>query len=371
MIPGRGPMPGVPDQIRGVPPSGASPKGPLMVVLGMLLVVAGATVFGLYSQGYLGDKAGDRIRGIPDDLEIGGGAGTPESIVPEVEAAVPAPALPKTEAPELGRDAEVGAAPIVPEPPATAAPETAAEMPDEGEIPAALPDWTQPKLDIQGIPATTAYPAPEAALRLFLAAPDWKTRLRYSQSPARVGPKMRAYYANPENRADGQIGVLSIELKVPGTTDRETNSAFIFEVRTVDGPGAFPVSVVAGHGGEFRVDWEPFVQCQDALLERFAASPKSGAGEFYVLLKRQKWDAEALPSEDPLHSFIALPPHLGERNIRVHVPASSDLGRSLEDAMGWESGYFRVIELTWDKTSTGHDYLRINRIVSENWSLRD
>ncbi len=282
---------------------------------------------------------------------------------------IPAPAAdPTPPAGDPTPEVETTPAPVPPaeeKPPAEKNPqsETPSTPPVEPTPPAPEPIKEEPPAPV---PAEPAPPTPEesaeAALRSFLAAPDWRARSAYVLDPERVRPKMEAL------AADGNDGpTADANLKVAASPPAEPGAPrlFSFILARAGSADGFPVAVAETADG-WKVDWETFVEFRDDHFQRFAAGEGSEIGAFHLLVRNTHYFGPNFPGIDKLTAFRVDPP-MPDRTRYAFVATGSDLHKQLADATEWGAPCSPVLELFRKIREDGNSHLEITGIVAPNW----
>jgi hypothetical protein len=205
--------------------------------------------------------------------------------------------------------------------------------------------------------------APEAALKAFLSAPDWRSRAKHVLHAERLLKKMEAYHADVP---DGPTTVLSLSV-IDTSQDDAGKKAHLFTclVGTEAYPKGFPVVTVQTPEG-WKVDWESFVEFRDDHFRRFAAGEGSDAGAFHLFVRNTHYFGAPFPGGDKLTAFRVDPP-MPERDQYAFVPTGSDLHKTLADATEWGHPLPLVLELSRKKHADGKTHLEITSILAPNW----
>lgn len=256
-------------------------------------------------------------------------------------------------------------APLPPAPAPAAPPEPAAPDPEPVPDPEPLPDPPAPE-EPQPPPAS-GLPSPEAALRAFLEAPDWKTRGARVLSPDEILPAMEKYAAQA---GDGPIATTSV------TLIGEDGPNQIFKVSTPAIPEGFPVAVSATDEGPM-IDWESFIGFHDDHFRKFLEGPVGRSGIFDLLVKpepEQAGDDTAffvsyrLSVPMPDRETVAW---IGKETVpRARLQAIFDGSGGFDKATVErlaETGIPLVLALEKKKTNDGRDFIEIKDVVAIGW----
>lgn len=256
---------------------------------------------------------------------------------------------------------------IAPVPPA------AAESPPRGGVPASPEPPT--KIVMAKPPAAMAKPEPvsqperirttdaaEAALKAFLAAPDWTTRGAYVLSPERVRPAMEAY---SRKAPDGPTAYLSLTPQDSLIDKASGNTQVIFLVATEKCPNGFPV-VVSDTKSGWLVDWESFVEFRDDLFGAFAEGPANQSGRFHLLVSDPP-EARAKESENEHFASFLLGTPASDTARLAYVRKTAEIHQTLAAATGNGALFAPVLEVAKKETPDGKGYLEIVSIIAPRW----
>jgi hypothetical protein len=234
------------------------------------------------------------------------------------------------------------------------------------------PIKTTPPVDQSATPppveetALKAIPAPEAALKAFLAAPDWKSRALHVLHPAETTAKMETYHATTP---DGPTAFTSLRADA-SHGDGEKNARLLsYLIVTESHPDGLPVALVETPEG-WKVDWETFVEFRDDHFGRFAAGQGGEAGAFHVLVRNTHYFGEPFPGSDQLTAFRLDPP-LPDRNHYAFVPTGSELHKTLAGVTEWGRPFAPVLQLVRKQHGDRKFHLEIESILAPNWRPRE
>jgi hypothetical protein len=201
--------------------------------------------------------------------------------------------------------------------------------------------------------------APEAALKAFLSAPDWRARLKHSLYASTIGPKMEAYYSEV---ADGPIKTIAITAQ-PKRDDKESGINLApFDVATESHPSPIAVALLETKEG-WKVDWEAFVELEDNHFTKFAAGEGSDTGTFHLWVRTTEF--AKFPGGENMTAYrLDLP---WSESYFGFVETGSAPHRSLAAATRPGKPSMPVLQLTRRRTADGKTYLEINEIVAPNW----
>lgn len=205
-------------------------------------------------------------------------------------------------------------------------------------------------------------PAPEAALKAFLAAPDWKARALHVLHPEETSPKMEAYHSTTP---DGPTAYTSLRADASHGDGENKARLLTYLILTEAQPDGFPVALVETPDG-WKVDWETFVEFRDDHFGRFAAGQGGETGAFHVLVRNTHYFGEPFPGSDQLTAFRLDPP-LPDRNHYAFVPTGSDLHKTLAGAIEWGRPCYTVLQLVRKQHGDRKFHLEIESILAPNW----
>jgi hypothetical protein len=257
---------------------------------------------------------------------------------PEPEPAQPGPAAP----------------PVVP-PPVSTPPVEPTLPKDQSSTPAPV---AEPPLKI--------IPAPEAALKAFLAASDWKSRALHVLHPAETTAKMESYHATAP---DGPTAYTSLRADAAVGDGENKTRLLSYLVVTEALPDGFPVALVETADG-WKVDWETFVEFRDDHFGRFAAGQGGEAGAFHVLVRNTHYFGEPFPGSEQLTAFRLDPP-LPDRNHYAFVPTGSELHKTLAGVTEWGRPFTPVLQLVRKQHGDRKFHLEIESILAPHWRPRE
>lgn len=256
-------------------------------------------------------------------------------------------------------------APLSPAPAPAAPPKPAAPDPEPVPEPEPLPDPPAPEDPPK--PTASGLPSPEATLRSFLEAPDWKTRGARVLSPDEILPAMEKYAAQA---GDGPIATTSV------TLIGEDGSNHIFKVSTPAIPEGFPVAVSATEEGPM-IDWESFIGFHDDHFRKFLEGPTGRSGIFDLLVKpepEQAGDNAAyfvsyrLSVPMPGRETVAWIPKetVALARLRAIFDGSGGFDKATVERLA-ETGIPLVLALEKKLTNDGRDFIEIKDVVAIGW----
>jgi hypothetical protein len=261
--------------------------------------------------------------------------------------------------------------------PAFAPDATSASLPAE----TLLPTPVSPETDTQAPPApsneeaqtsgesfegdATASPEDVAAARTilenFINAQTIEERLSYSQPAPKIEEQMRDYYSKHPTPAR----IAQINYTLANVLEGSTKRFFIFEVTTDQQQQGFPVAVEETEGG-MKVDWRSFVEFHDNMLGRFISVYRPGTESFRVILERAHYFKTDVPDLGSKLAFRIKPPIPGFEGF-AFCSKDNTIGEELDRKFAWDVKYLPIVELEWVKDEKGAKYIKILRVVQDNW----
>lgn len=203
---------------------------------------------------------------------------------------------------------------------------------------------------------------PRSALKEFLAAPNWKERLKYTQHAEKMQSQMQEYYTS---HADGPVKADSIDYLTSHLTPDGKNRFHLFQVFTGEGSG-FPVSVEMMDGG-FKIDWRSFVEFKDLLLPKYFEKYSAEPATFHVVMRRSHYFGTDVPDQEKKICFVVEPPIAGYSNNVWVDKSNGDMLSKLGERVDWSNLSYPVVTLRWVKEKNGTAYVTIMGVVSDNW----
>jgi hypothetical protein len=251
---------------------------------------------------------------------------------------------------------------IPPMPPADPAPKPAEptpplpEPPKSTENPSPPPQPTQEKLSA------------DAALKAFLDAPDWKTRVELVIFPDDMRASMEA---RATELGDGPIATTSVALVdiAKGT--------HIYKVCTSAIPEGFPVAVVETEDGA-KVNWESFVNFHDDLFRKFIEGPPGKTGVFHVLVKPEPLAAGEAESHFVRYRLSVPMPKREQlawmrkdsvalARLRGIFEGSGKMEKPVVDKLAATDGIPLVLSLAKREANDGQKFIEITDLVGLGW----
>ena len=204
--------------------------------------------------------------------------------------------------------------------------------------------------------------APEATLKAFLSAPDWRERVKHVLHPERTGPKMEDY---AKTFSDGPIPSSSIRVDATLNDPASGMKLYTYRVATKEAPEGIPVAVIETPGG-WKVDWETFVEFHDDHFRLFASGKGSESGTFHVIVRNTHYFESPFPGIEKLTAFRLDPP-IADRNQYAFVKTGSELHKALAESLDWGHPCNPFLEVTRHDLGNGRSYMEIIGIRSPNW----
>ncbi len=364
-----------------------SPKGgklsPVVIGLGAVAVLSAATAF-------LVPGIRNKIFGDSDPLPV-----SVDTVVPVPSSSTPATAGQASATPspaasgvsEQTADSTVeSTATAVSGSPVGLAPDPEAASkpaPDFGlgdDLPAPAPEALRatPAITETGTPAAAAEPDAESfqgdstaspedvtsartILEKFINAQTIEERLSYSQPAPKIEEQMRDYYSKHPTPAR----LAQINYTLANVLEGSTKRFFIFEVTTDQQQQGFPVAVEETDDG-LKVDWRSFVEFHDNMLGRFISVYRPGAESFRVILERAHYFKTDVPDLGGKLAFRIKPPIPGFEGF-AFCSKDNTIGEELDRKFAWDVKYLPIVELEWMKDEKGAKYIKINRVIQDNW----
>jgi hypothetical protein len=211
------------------------------------------------------------------------------------------------------------------------------------------------------IPPVQATAAAEAALRAFLAAPDWAARSVYVLQPEIVKSAMESY---SRVVADGPTAYQSITIEQSQIDAKSGGTLFIFQVIIAALPSGIPVAVMETPSG-WLVDWQTFIEFRDDLFKQFVDGPAEVTKRFHLIVTQAP--ATAAPQANEYFETFVIEPPLPGRGQRAFVKKQSPVAATCTSATANGGIFTPLVELTKRKTAAGQSYLEISKIIATDW----
>ncbi len=208
--------------------------------------------------------------------------------------------------------------------------------------------------------------AAETALRSFLNAPDWQTRLAHSLFPETTGPAMEARAAR---RPDGPVPFNSISVSHTQTDVESRDTLLIFQVATPSIPGGIPVAVMESADG-WRVDWRAFIEFHDDEFQRFTESPATEARNFHLVVRAHEPEGENAQTNEHYETYLIGSPVPKQETI-AYVRRGSAASSTLRDAIDNRGIFTPVLEVAKRTTPDEQTYLEILHVTAPTWRPAD
>lgn len=340
-------------------------------ITGVALVALGA-VYGLPA---IMGKSDDK----PEDLKGGDGSALLNPSTAQPVKQVPSDSIEDSNVPD----------PVIPEPrivntpeERSSAPASLPDAPDMGSDPSPAVGSTDTKLPESMTSYTPAADSilvkPRQTLEAFLAAPNWRERIKFVTGGQAMASEMRSYYAQ---YPDGPLDPVSINWTL---NDKDPDGTEIFVFTTsfdVEGEDGiiyldFP-TVVEATKGKYTVNWRSFVEFKDRHLNEFITKRAFNKPQnFHVIALRSHFfgsDPE-LKSKVESGEFVCVkvnspnPDDQTQAFLSTRNKSAKDMAASL----AWEKaagGHFDtpLLELCWKKTSSGTPYVEITKVLGDKW----
>lgn len=241
-------------------------------------------------------------------------------------------------------------------------PEVKATLPVDGipkakkAEPASLETSNDPNL-----PKQSEIDAARVVLVEFMNAKTIEERLPLVQAPGKVEKEMREYYArHPYPMQPDQA-----EFKLANKLQDSDRRFFVFEVTTSQQSLPFPVAIEETAEG-LKVDWRSFVEFHDNMLGRFMKVYQTQPERFRVMMERAHYFKEDVPDKGSKLCLRIKPPIPGFEGY-AFVQKDSVIGQELDRKFEWDVLYLPILELQWEKTEDGKQFVKILRVVQDNW----
>lgn len=241
-----------------------------------------------------------------------------------------------------GKPAAPEAAAVVPAAAAVESPHEPAKIVETGIIPAAR--------------------SALAALKNFLAAPTWQERLRWVQKPETVKAAMEKHY---RRHFEGPVNVARIDF-IERYPARSGNPPYcMFELNGGDLKSTILVLVEEKSRGDFRVDWEAFVEFKDRLLREFLGKAGSPPGKFRVMIRRNHSFDKSVPDLDRKDSFELSQPGL-DTIANAYAIKGATVSRALSQQLGWGESIAVTVQLAW-RSEGSRSWVEVTAVPTFGW----
>jgi hypothetical protein len=214
-------------------------------------------------------------------------------------------------------------------------------------------------------PSAEEVDAARKLLTDFMATKTVEERLKFVQSPTTIGGQMTRYYAkHPYPMEPDQI-----DFKFANPLQGSTHRFFIFEVTTVQQKTPFPVAIEETDDG-LKLDWRSFVEFHDNMLGRFMSVPQAESESFRVMMERAHYFKDDIKDKGSKICIRVKPPIPGFEGF-AFAEKDSEIGKQLDTKFEWDVLYLPILELKWVQKEDGSKYVRVERIVQDNWRAAD
>ena len=249
------------------------------------------------------------------------------------------------------------------------------------DAPPSTPSSTKVSMAEASPAAAGAAPAPvEAAItpssdprdrarnvvRKFLEAQSWKDRVGLVDASGDPGAALSAYY---QSHPDLPISNYRLDFFHNEPRPGDTGSAYIFFLTFPDETDGFPVMVMENQG-EFRLDWDLYLEFREKAFQRFVEDAPEKAASFRLVLQRVTYwepDRDQIPNVDQLLCYKIDPPYPGFTRY-AFVDRETEVGKQLGKELSWESDPLAAeVQLKWSEFPGGKRYLTIDRLVARSW----
>jgi len=203
--------------------------------------------------------------------------------------------------------------------------------------------------------------AARTILESFIRATTIEERLSYSQPAPGIEEQMRAYYT----KHPSPITPVQINYTLANILEGSTKRFFVFEVTTDRQQQGFPVAVEETDQG-LKVDWRSFVEFHDNMLGRFLSVYRQGPESFRVILERAHYFKTDVPNLGGKLAFRIKPPAPGFEGF-AFCPKDTSIGEELDRKFAWDVKYLPIVELEWVKDEKGAKYIKVVRVIQDNW----
>ena len=348
----------------------------LAAVYGLPMITGGSKDDAL--QGRVGDGSavlnpGAALNMAPNAVNTGTGNGNGNGNPVNIEPNRPA-------TPNIGTPAEgLPSTPVIPD----AGTASASSLPDtpsgSGTAAVGSTDTTLPASWTTYTPAEDSILVkPRQALDAFLAAPNWKQRIKYVTGGQALTGEMKTYYTQ---YTDGSLEPVSINWTL---NDKDPSGAEIYVFTTsfdVEGNDGlihldFP-TVVEGRNGNYTVNWHSFVEFKDRHLHQFVNKRTFDKPQtFHVIAVRSHYfdgdpELEAKLASGEFVCVRADSPNPDDGTI-AFLDTKEKSCAAMAANLVWEKaagGQFDtpLVELCWKKTAAGAPYVAITKVLGDKW----
>ncbi|MEZ5327479.1 MAG: hypothetical protein R3F19_20710 [Verrucomicrobiales bacterium] len=219
---------------------------------------------------------------------------------------------------------------------------------------------------------------PRKALDDFLAAPNWKERVKYVTGGQALASEMKTYYTQ---YPDGPLQPVSINWTLEDK-DPDGTEIFVFttsfDVEENDGLIYldFP-TVVEGRKGKYTVNWHSFVEFKDRHLNQFVTKRTFNKPQnFHVIAVRSHYfdgdpELDAKLASGEYVCIRADSPNPDDGTL-AFLDTNNKSCADMAAGLLWEKaagGQFDtpLVELCWKKTSKGVAYVAVTKVLGDKW----
>ncbi|MDA0814385.1 MAG: hypothetical protein O3C21_18585 [Verrucomicrobia bacterium] len=282
--------------------------------------------------------------------------------------------------PNVGTPAEVlPAPPVIPDAGTVAASPVPDSPSDSGTAAVGSTDTALPASMTTYTPAEDSILVkPRQALDAFLAARNWKERVKHVTGGQALADEMKTYYTQ---YPDGPLEAVSINWTL---NDKDPSGTEIYVFTTsfdVEGNDGliyldFP-TVVEGRNGNYTVNWHSFVEFKDRHLHQFVNKRAFDKPQkFHVIAVRSHYfdgdpELEAKLATGEFVCVRADSPNPDD-GTTAFLNTKEKSCATMAANLLWEKaadGQFDtpLVELCWKKTAAGAPYVAITKVLGDKW----
>jgi hypothetical protein len=203
-------------------------------------------------------------------------------------------------------------------------------------------------------------------VRRFMEAQSWKDRVGLIEATGDPAAALSAYY---QSHPDLPLTNYRLDFFHTETRPDDTGAAYIFFLTYANETDGFPVMVTENRG-EFRLDWDLFLEFRERSFQRFVEEFPERPGTFRVVLQRVTYwesDRDQIPGVDQLLCYKIDPPYPGFTRF-AFLDRDTPIGKQMAKELSWESDPLAAeVQLRWAKFPGGKSYLTIDELVSRSW----
>jgi len=274
-----------------------------------------------------------------------------------------------------------------------AVPLSVEEVPTPAEPETSLPETPQvmiaPEASTPATPATTddaatgsqdwesllARPIPASATGAFTALTSFLEAKTPQETLSTVtGYRVRLedisdYYSRHDSEtAFAPSGIDLADISHNDDTDEEL-AIFSMLYREDEKVKFFPICVRKKRGtdADWKVDWKPFVEFREGLLQQFTTGWRDNPELFHLSLTRKHFFGDGQPEGDYV-SFEAKQP-TSDPGVMIFAPKSGAVMKDLNarELAKWNVGFHVVAKLVWKKDVAGNEYIELLDISRHGW----